>query len=132
MKGYTTHIERDTLENDDFRRVLYTAPYMQLVLMSIAPGDDIGEEVHTENDQFIRCEEGSGTVILDGIKHVLEDGVAVIIPAGVRHNVVNMSQSEPLRLYTIYAPPHHKDATVHATKEDAIADDEEYDGKTSE
>ena len=132
MKGYIAHIERDTLENDNFRRVLYTGPHMQLVLMSIAPGDDIGEEVHADTDQFIRCEEGVGSVVIDGVAHSIEDGGAVVVPSGARHNVINLSQSEPLQLYTLYAPPHHKNGVVHATKEEALADDEEHDGVTSE
>ena len=132
MKGYVTHIEQDTLENENFRTVLYTAPNMQLVLMTIPPKGDIGEEVHKEGDQFIRCEEGEGIAVLNGVEHKLSDGFAVIIPAGTRHNIVNVSKDEPLRLYTIYAPPHHKDKVIHETKEAAEADDEEYDGVTSE
>jgi mannose-6-phosphate isomerase-like protein (cupin superfamily) len=118
MKGYITNIERDTLENDDYRRVLFTGRNTQLVLMAIAPGDEIGEETHEEHDQFIRVESGEGIAFLDGQQHKLADGTAVVIPAGVKHNVVNSSRSEPLRLYTLYSPPEHADGTVHHTKQD--------------
>lgn len=132
MEGYVANIERDTLENDNFRKVLYTAPSMQLVLMSIAPSEDIGEEVHDTEDQFIRCEEGVGKAVLDGVEHDISDGYAVVIPAGTRHNIVNTSQDEVLRLYTLYAPPHHKDGVVHQTKQIAEENEEHYDGVTSE
>jgi len=132
MKGYTSNIERETLENESFRKVLYTGAHMQLVLMSIVPSGEIGEEVHEDTDQFIRCEEGVGKAILDGVEHDIEDGFAVVIPAGTRHNVVNASSDEPLQLYTIYAPSHHRDKVVHETKEEADADDEHYDGVTTE
>ena len=132
MKGYVTNIERDTLENEHFRKVLYTAPHMQLVLMSLAPQEDIGEEVHDDGDQFIRCEEGVGKAILNGVEYEVQDGTVVVIPAGVRHNIVNLSESEPLRLYTLYAPPHHRDGVVHETKEIAENDHEHFDGITSE
>ncbi|HET9663929.1 MAG TPA: cupin domain-containing protein [Burkholderiales bacterium] len=118
MTGYVTNIEDDTLENKDYRRVLYTGRNMQLVLMTLQPGEEIGMETHEEHDQFIRVEAGTGTVILDGEKHDLSDGVAVVIPAGVQHNVVNTSAREPLRLYTLYGPPEHPDGTVHHTKRD--------------
>lgn len=132
MKGYVSHIERGTLENENFRKVLYTTKNIQLVLMSIEPDSDIGEEVHGDSDQFIRCEEGVGKVILDGVEHDIRDGFAVVIPAGTRHNVVNTSKDEPLRLYTLYTPPHHKDRVLHETKEIAEKDHEEFDGVTSE
>jgi len=132
MKGFIAHIERDTLENENFRKVLYTAPSMQLVLMSIAPGSEIGEEVHDDGDQFIRCEEGVGKAVIDGVEHEIEDGFAVVIPAGASHNVINTSKDEALRLYTLYAPPHHRDGVLHETKEIAESDDEHYDGVTSE
>jgi mannose-6-phosphate isomerase-like protein (cupin superfamily) len=122
MTGYVTDIERDTLANDDYRRVLFTGRNTQLVLMTLQPGDEIGLETHEEHDQFIRVEAGTGTVSLNGRKHALADGVAVIIPAGVEHNVVNTSKSEPLRLYTLYSPPEHPDGTVHHRK----ADDPEH------
>ena len=122
MVGYVTNIESDTLENDDYRRVLFTGSNMQLVLMTLQPGDEIGLEVHEEHDQFIRIESGTGSAILNGEKHKLEDGVAVVIPAGVEHNVINTSRNEPLRLYTLYAPPEHADGTVHKTKADEPAE----------
>jgi mannose-6-phosphate isomerase-like protein (cupin superfamily) len=122
MTGYVTDIERDTLANDDYRRVLFTGKNTQLVLMTLQPGDEIGLETHEEHDQFIRVEAGTGTVSLSGKKHALADGIAVIIPAGVEHNVVNTSKSEPLRLYTLYSPPEHPDGTVHHRK----ADDPEH------
>jgi mannose-6-phosphate isomerase-like protein (cupin superfamily) len=118
MKGYVSDIESATLQNSDYRRVLFTGRNTQLVLMSIAPGDEIGLETHDEHDQFIRVESGIGTVALDEEQHPLADGVAVVIPAGVRHNVVNTSRDKPLRLYTLYSPPEHADGTVHRTKQD--------------
>ena len=118
MTGYVTDIERDTLENDDYRRVLFTGKNTQLVLMTLQPGDEIGLETHDEHDQFIRVEAGSGTVIMNGERHALADGIAVVIPAGVEHNVVNTSSREPLRLYTLYSPPEHPDGTVHRRKQD--------------
>ncbi len=118
MVGHVTNIERDTLENEDYRRVLFTGPNLQLVLMTLQPGEEIGLETHDEHDQFIRIEAGSGIATLDDEEHELADGVTVVIPAGVRHNVVNTSRSEPLRLYTIYTPPEHPDGTVHPTKAD--------------
>lgn len=131
MTGYTRNIEQAALENEAFRRVLYTSAYMQLVVMSILPGEDIGEEIHGQ-DQFIRVEEGEGTAIIDGTTHTLTDGVAVVVPAGARHNIVNTSTSESLKLYSLYAPPHHADGVVHETKLDAEADHEEFLGDTSE
>jgi mannose-6-phosphate isomerase-like protein (cupin superfamily) len=131
MRGYVTDIESDTLENEDFRRVLYTAKNMQLVLMSLRGKEEIGEEVH-ELDQFIRVEAGQGIAILDGAAHRLSDGSAVIIPAGTRHNVINASDTEDLKLYTLYGPPEHRDGTIHRTKSDALANEEHFDGKTTE
>lgn len=121
MHGYVTNIERDTLANEDYRRVLYTGPNTQLVLMTLQPGDEIGQETHEEHDQFIRVEAGAGVVVLNGERHTLSDGVAVVIPAGVKHNVVNMSDDAPLRLYTLYSPPEHPHGTVHHTKADEAA-----------
>ena len=118
MTGYITNIEKDTLANDDYRRVLFTGHHTQLVLMTLQPSDDIGVEIHTGHDQFIRVERGEGVVVLNGTKHPLSDGVAVVIPAGVEHNVINTSRSEPLRLYTLYSPPEHPAGTVHRTKPD--------------
>ncbi len=124
MKGYCENIEEKTLENDTFRTVLYTGSYMQLVVMSVEAGDEIGVETHGQ-DQFIRIEGGWGKAILDGKEHVLEDGVAVIVPAGTEHNIINTGDA-PLKLYTIYAMPHHSDGIVHKTKKDAEADEEEH------
>ncbi|HLA10519.1 MAG TPA: cupin domain-containing protein [Pyrinomonadaceae bacterium] len=131
MKGYVTNIEQDTLSNKDFRRVLYTAKNSQLVLMNLPPQEDIGEETHTL-DQFIRVEAGNGVAILDGMEHRISDGTAVVIPAGTRHNVVNDSKSEALKLYTLYSPPEHRDGTVHPTKTDALSHEEHFDGRTTE
>lgn len=121
MHGHVTNIEMDTLENEDFRRVLFTGPNTQLVLMTLAPGEDIGLETHDAVDQFLRIESGVGVVVLDGEKRDLVDGSSVVIPAGVEHNVINTSDDEPLRLYTLYSPPEHPDGTVHRTKKEAEA-----------
>jgi mannose-6-phosphate isomerase-like protein (cupin superfamily) len=132
MKGYVDNIEKSTLENTNFRKVLYTAKNSQLVFMSLMPGEEIGEEVHTL-DQFLRIEKGLGKAILDGIEHEISDGSAVVVPAGTRHNIINTSPDAELKLYTIYSPPEHRDGTVHATKADAIADTaDHFDGKTTE
>jgi mannose-6-phosphate isomerase-like protein (cupin superfamily) len=131
MRGYVTNIEQDTLSNSDFRRVLYTAKNSQLVLMSLGPKEDIGEEIHTL-DQFIRVEAGNGVAILDEVEHRISDGFAVVIPAGTKHNVVNDSSTEELKLYTLYSPPEHRDGTVHSTKSDSLAHEEHFDGKTTE
>jgi mannose-6-phosphate isomerase-like protein (cupin superfamily) len=131
MKGYTANIEKLTLENTNFRKVLYTDKNTQLVLMSLLKGEDIGEEVH-DVDQFLRIEQGTGTAILNGISHPLEDGSVVIVPAGTKHNVINSDQDE-MKIYTLYMPPHHKDGVVHKTKVEAEADiTDVYDGKTTE
>ena len=132
MKGYIVHIEEGTLENETFRRVLYTARHSQLVLMSLKPKEEIGMEVHPDNDQFFRFEQGIGKVIIDGNEYEVKDGFAVIVPAGAQHNVINTSQTEALKLYTIYSPAHHKDGIVRATKEEAIANEAEFDGITTE
>lgn len=121
MHGFVTNIERDTRANDDYRRVLYTGPNTQLVLMTLQPGDEIGQETHEEHDQFIRVEAGAGVALLNGERHALSDGSAVVIPAGVEHNVLNMSDDAPLRLYTLYSPPEHPDGTVQHTKADESA-----------
>ncbi len=131
MNGYTGNIEQEALENEAFRKVLYTSAYMQLVVMSIPAGESIGEETHGQ-DQFIRVEEGEGKAVLDGAEHTLSDGYAVVVPAGTLHNVLNTSDTEPLKLYSLYAPPHHEDGVVHATKADAEADHEEFLGDTTE
>ncbi len=132
-RGYCDNIERQTIENEDFRRVLYTGHNLQLVLMTLQPGDEIGEEVHEEIDQFFRIEEGTGIIDIDGVEHRVEDDFAVIVPAGSRHNVRNIG-TMPLRLYTIYGPPEHKDAVIQATKAEADErhHDEEFDGTTTE
>jgi mannose-6-phosphate isomerase-like protein (cupin superfamily) len=131
MKGFVTNIEEDTLDNDDFRRVLYTAKNSQLVLMSLRGNEEIGEEVH-QLDQFIRVEAGQGLAVLDGVAHRLSDGSAIVIPAGTKHNVINVSDTEELKLYTIYSPPEHRDGTVHKTKSEAIEHEEHFDGQTTE
>ncbi len=132
MKGFKTNIENETLNNENFRKVLYTGKHAQLVLMSIAPGSEIGLETHNENDQFLRFEGGKGHVIIDDAKYEVEDGDCVIVPAGAKHNVMNASDSESLKLYTLYSPPHHKDGIVRSTKEEAEANEEDFDGKTTE
>lgn len=132
MKGYVDDIERLTQENGDFRRVLYTARSTQLVLMAIPVGQEIGEEVHDKEDQFFRVESGQGEVLIDGVTHKVADGSAVIVPCGARHNVKNTG-AEPLKLYTLYSPPHHRDGVVHRTKAEAEADeDEHFDGEATE
>lgn len=131
MKGYIINIEKASLENEYFRKVLYTAKNSQLVVMSLKPGEDIGEEVH-QLDQFIRCEVGQGKAILDNIEYAITDGFAVIIPAGAKHNIINTSLDKTLKLYTLYSPPNHRDGVVHETKEQATADEEHFDGKTTE
>jgi mannose-6-phosphate isomerase-like protein (cupin superfamily) len=131
MKGYVTNIEKDTLDNQDFRRVLYTAKNTQLVLMSLRANEEIGEETH-DLDQFIRVEAGQGLAVMDGVAHRLEDGSAIVIPAGTKHNVINVSDTDEMKLYTLYSPPEHRDGTVHKTRSDALAHEEHFDGKTSE
>ena len=132
MKGYVVNIEKETLENANFRKVLYTTKNSQLVLMSLAPGEEIGEEIH-RLDQFIRVDKGSGKTILNGVEYPISDGWAVIVPQGTKHNVVNTG-TEPMKIYTVYSPPNHIDGTVHVTKADAVADEEHdhFDGVTSE
>ena len=133
MKGYVDNIEEATVANEDFRRVLYTGKNLQLVLMTLQPGEEIGEEVHDDRDQFFRIEDGRGTVYIDGAANQVADDFAVIVPAGARHNVVNTGD-EPLKLYTLYGPPEHKHGTVHKDKEQAERDHENdhFDGKMSE
>lgn len=121
MPGYRVNIEEKTLANANFREVLSTAPNSQLVLMTLQPGEEIGMERHEGHDQFIRVEAGEGEAILDGERHPVSDGSAVVVPAGTEHNVVNTSAASPLRLYTIYSPPEHPDGTVHRTKQEADA-----------
>jgi mannose-6-phosphate isomerase-like protein (cupin superfamily) len=133
MKGYVDNIEEATTSNEDFRRVLYTGKNLQLVLMTLQPGEEIGEEVHDDRDQFFRIEQGRGTVYIDGAANEVEDDFAVIVPAGARHNVV-ASGDEPLKLYTLYGPPEHKDGTVHRDKAQADRDHENdhWTGETTE
>ena len=130
-KGFNTNIENDTLENNNFRKVIYTSPHSQLVLMSLLPGEEIGEETHPDNDQFFRIESGTGKCIINETNYELSDGSVVVVPAGERHNIINTG-SNPLKLYTIYSPAHHKDGVIHLTKEEAQADNEEFDGVLSE
>lgn len=122
MSGYSINIETKTQENDYFREVLYTAPHSQLVVMTLQPGEEIGQERHASIDQFFRVESGRGEAILDEERHALTAGIAVVVPAGTSHNIINTSPTEPLRLYTIYSPPGHPDGTINRTKQDA----EEY------
>jgi len=132
MKGFFANIERATLQNADFRRVLYTGKHTQLVLMSLAPNEEIGLEVHEDNDQFFRFETGKGAVTIDDTTYEIGDGDAIIVPAGAKHNVINLSDTDELNLYTLYSPPHHKDGIVRATKEAADTQPEEFDGVTTE
>ena len=131
-KGFSTNLEEATRKNSDFRHVLYTGKFSQLVLMNLKPGEDIGEEVHDTVDQFFRFEEGEGAVIIDGVEHRVVDGSGVIVPSGARHNVINTSSKKNLKLYTIYSPPEHIDKVVRHTKADALREPEEYDGKPTE
>lgn len=132
MKGFHAPIEQETLKNTDFRRVLYTGKHSQLVLMCLKPKEDIGMETHGENDQFFRFEQGEGICVIDGHEYPVQSGSAVIIPAGAKHNIVNTSATEDLKMYTIYSPAHHKDGIVRATKEEAEANDAPFDGVTTE
>jgi len=131
-KGFVGNIEDLTVVNSNFRKVLYTAQHSQLVVMSIKPKEEIGEEVHPDNDQFLRIEKGEGRAVIDGNEYKLSDNFAVIVPAGSKHNIINTSDTEELKLYTVYSPAHHKDGTIHETKEIAAASDEGFDGVTSE
>lgn len=131
MKGFIADIEELTEENSDFRRVLYTGKNLQLVLMAIEPGGEIGDEVHDDRDQFFRVEKGKGEILIDGLRSKIKADDAIIVPAGARHNIRNTGD-KPLRLYTLYAPPEHRDGTVHASRADAEASEEHFDGKTTE
>jgi mannose-6-phosphate isomerase-like protein (cupin superfamily) len=131
-KGFVANIEEETKKNTDFRRVLYTGRYNQLVLMCLRPKEEIGEETHDDVDQFFRFEEGEGVVVIDGVKNVVKDGSGVIVPCGANHNVVNTSKTHVLRLYTIYSPPEHQDKVVRRTRQEALAREEHYDGKPTE
>lgn len=129
--AFQANIEKLTEENTFFRRVLYTAKNSQLVLMCLKPNEDIGEEVHNL-DQFFRIEKGRGKAVLNGVEYPIEDGFAVVVPAGTKHNIINTSDEEEMKLYTVYSPPNHRDGVVHKTKEGAERDEEHFDGKTSE
>ncbi len=131
-KGYKENIEKLTLENNFFRKVLYTSSHMQLVLMSLKPLEEIGMEMHQENDQFFRFEQGQGRVIVNETEYLVENGDVVIIPSGSQHNIINISENEDLKMYTIYAPAHHKDGIVRETKKEAEATKEEFEGVTTE
>jgi len=132
MKGYHLNIEKETLENNNFRKVLYTSKNSQLVLMSLKPKEEIGMEVHEENDQFFRFEKGQGKVIIDGNEYEVRDGSAIVVPQGAQHNVINTSETEDLKLYTIYSPPHHQDQIIRATKKEAEENEAPFDGVTTE
>lgn len=131
-KGYFANIEELTVNNKNFRQVLYTGEHSQLVLMNLKPNEEIGLEVHEDTDQFFRFESGNGKVIIDDTEYMVSDGSCVIIPSGSSHNVINTSTTEDLKMYTIYSPAHHKDKTIHTTKEEALNDDEEFDNVTTE
>jgi mannose-6-phosphate isomerase-like protein (cupin superfamily) len=132
MKGFHGNIEKLTVDNDKFRTVLYTGKHSQLVLMCLKPREDIGMEVHTDNDQFFRFEKGQGKCIIDGHEYSVTDGSAIVVPAGAKHNIVNVSETDSLKLYTIYSPAHHKDGIVRASKKEAEAHEAEFDGVTTE
>ena len=132
MKGFVENIEKEALENKNFRKVLYTAKHCQLVLMCLKPKEEIGMEVHVDNDQFFRVEEGMGKCIIDGNEYEINGGSAILVPSGAKHNVLNTSETDDLKLYTIYSPAHHKDGIVRATKEIAAAQEAEFDGVTTE
>ena len=126
MKGFVKNIEKETLENENFRKVLYTSQHGQVVVMSLKPLEDIGMEVHEYTDQFFRIDSGEGKVIIDGEESIISDGYAVVVPAGAQHNVINTSSDKSLKLYTIYMPPHHKDGVIHSTKAIAETDTEDH------
>jgi mannose-6-phosphate isomerase-like protein (cupin superfamily) len=132
MKGFFANIEKDTIANKNFRKVLYTSKHSQLVLMSLKPNEEIGMEVHPDNDQFFRFEKGHGKCIIDGNEYAIGDGTVIIVPAGANHNIINTSDAEELKLYTIYSPAHHKDGIVRTTKKEAEENEAEFDGKTTE
>lgn len=132
MKGFQSNIEKETLENENFRKVLYTGKHSQLVLMCLEPKEEIGVEIHTDNDQFFRFEKGQGKCLIDGNEYTVTDGTAIIVPKGAEHNIINTSDTEKLKLYTIYSPAHHKDGVVRKTKKEAEIDGPEFDGITTE
>ena len=131
MKGFKGNIEKKTLDNDNFRKVSYTGSHLQLVLMCLKPGEEIGEEIHENNDQFFRFESGSGKCTIDENNYQVTDGDAILVPAGAKHNVINTGD-EPFKMYTIYGPPNHQDGIVRATKEEADRKDEQFDGIITE
>jgi len=131
-KGFVADLEKATRKNTNFRRVLYTGKYSQLVLMCLKPGEEIGEETHDDVDQFFRIEGGTGVVVIDGVKHAVKNRSGVVVPSGAKHNVINMSKRADLKLYTIYSPPEHQDKIIRKTKRAALAKEEHFDGKTSE
>jgi mannose-6-phosphate isomerase-like protein (cupin superfamily) len=126
MKGYIINIEKKALQNEYFRKVLHTEQHSQLVVMSLKPEEEIGMEVHEIVDQFLRIEQGVGKAILNGVEHEITDGSAIIVPAGTKHNIINTSKTQKMKLYTVYSPAHHKDKTIHKTKEDAKNDNKDY------
>jgi|SRR5690606_34941414 len=132
MTGYHANIEKDSIDNTNFRKVVYTGKHSQLVLMSLKPNEDIGLEIHPENDQFFRVEQGTGRCVIDGNEYDIADGSAIVVPAGAEHNIINTSSEEELKLYTIYSPAHHKDGIVRETKAEALANEEDFDGQTTE
>ena len=132
MKGYKGNIEKDTLKNKNFRKVLYTSKHLQLVLMNLKPGEEIGLETHISTDQFFRFESGKGKCIVDGNEYHVENGDVIVVPAGSKHNVMNTDAKKELQMYTLYTPPQHKDGLINATKKDAENHDIKFDGKTTE
>ena len=132
MKGFKSNIEKDTIANNNFRKVLYTSKHSQLVLMSLKPKEEIGEETHPDNDQFFRIEAGRGKCVIDGNNYQIKDGDAIVVPAGAKHNIINEDDEAELKMYTIYSPAHHKDGIVRATKEEAEQHEVEFDGTTTE
>jgi len=132
MKGFKSSIEKDALKNTNFRKVLYTSKHLQVVLMSLKPGEEIGAEIHKTIDQFFRFEGGKGKCIIDGNEYKVENGDAIVVPAGSKHNVINTDTVKELKMYTIYAPPNHQDGIINPTKNDAEINDIEFDGKTTE
>ena len=132
MKGFKSSIEKDALKNTNFRKVLYTSKHLQVVLMSLKPGEEIGAEIHKTIDQFFRFESGKGKCIIDGNEYNVENGDAIVVPAGSKHNVINTDTGKELKMYTIYTPPNHQDGIINRTKKDSEMNDVEFDGKTTE
>ena len=132
MKGFKSTIKKDSLENNNFRKVIYTGKHLQLVLMSLKVGEEIGEETHQNNDQFFRFESGSGKCIIDETEYLVNNGDVIVVPAGAKHNIINIDSKTELKMYTLYGPPNHKYDTIRTTKEDAEKNEEEFDGKTTE